>query len=96
MKWGQKSGNKYFSILFQNWKIFKLHSFPCFSETRRNPKKMNLTSRQTSKDDPNVLNNGLLPKVTHKHRRSGYITLGNATRYTGTPFKNNLNHNNCQ
>lgn len=47
---------------------------------------LNLASRQTSKDDPNVLCNGLLPQVTYEHRRSGYIALGNASKHPGTPF----------
>lgn len=39
---------------------------------------LNLANRQTFKDDPNVLYNGHMPQLTHKHIRLGYIVLGNA------------------
>lgn len=53
---------------------------------------LNLARRQTSKDDPDVLYNGLIPQVAHRFRRLGHIALGNASRH---PFINRINHDSC-
>lgn len=53
---------------------------------------LNLARRQTSKDDPDVLYNGLISQVAQRFRRLGHIALGNASRH---PFINSINHDSC-